>query len=175
MALFLPCHSVVWILFLLLNPSCVHQYVPLHPMEDVPLVEFMYLVFTCMPGGSCHRWLRSLLLCLCDVFQVLINSLVCWVYMSTLGLILFQIVYTSVKGSTDSVIDSFLIHSDWFLFDMSVFRLWHARRLAVVHPQTLCLLSLMVRLPGLVNLSKHIKDPKACYLIGQNTTCEFSG
>ena len=35
--------------------------------EDVPLVEFMYLVI---------RRLRSLLLCLRDVFRVLINSLV---------------------------------------------------------------------------------------------------
>ena len=59
--------------------------------EDLPLVEFMYLVFTCMPGESYHRWLSSLLLCLCDVFWVLINSLVCWFCMSALGLILFQI------------------------------------------------------------------------------------
>ena len=37
-------------------------------------------VFTCMPGEaeSYCRWLRSLLLCLCDVFWALINSLVCW-------------------------------------------------------------------------------------------------
>ena len=41
------------------------------------LVEFMYLVFTCMPGKSYHRQLRSLLLCLCYRFQVLINSLKC--------------------------------------------------------------------------------------------------
>ena len=34
--------------------------------EDVPLVEFMYLVFTHMPGESyCRQLLRSLLLCLC--------------------------------------------------------------------------------------------------------------
>ena len=45
--------------------------------EDVPLVEFMYLVLTRMPGESYRRRLRSLLLCLCDVFQTLINSLVC--------------------------------------------------------------------------------------------------
>ena len=32
--------------------------------EDVPLVEFLVLVFTCMPGESYHKWLRSLL-CLC--------------------------------------------------------------------------------------------------------------
>ena len=33
--------------------------------EDVPVVEFMYLVFTGMPGESYGRRLRSLLLCLC--------------------------------------------------------------------------------------------------------------
>ena len=47
------------------------------PLEDVPLVEFMYLVFTRMPGVSYRRRLRSLL-CFCDVFRALINSLVCW-------------------------------------------------------------------------------------------------
>ena len=45
--------------------------------EDVSLVEFMYLVFTGMPGESYCRRLRSLLLYLCDVFRALINSLVC--------------------------------------------------------------------------------------------------
>ena len=44
----------------------------------VPLVEFMYLVFTRMPGESYRRRLRSLLLCLCYVFRALITSLVCW-------------------------------------------------------------------------------------------------
>ena len=41
------------------------------------LVEFIYLVFTCMPGKSYHRQLGSLLLYLCYRFQVLINSLKC--------------------------------------------------------------------------------------------------
>ena len=41
----------------------------------VPLVEFMYLVFT--QGESHSRRLRSLL-CLCDVFWTLLNSLVWW-------------------------------------------------------------------------------------------------
>ena len=36
----------------------------------------MYLVFTRMPGESYRRRLGSLLLCLCDVFRALINSLV---------------------------------------------------------------------------------------------------
>ena len=43
--------------------------------EDVHLVEFMYRVFTRMPGESYHRWLRSLLY-LCYIFQALINSFV---------------------------------------------------------------------------------------------------
>ena len=33
--------------------------------KDVPLVEFMCLVFTRMPGESYRRRLGSLLLCLC--------------------------------------------------------------------------------------------------------------
>jgi len=45
--------------------------------EDVLLVEFMYLVFTRMPGESYRRRLRSLLLYLCYLFRVLIYSLVC--------------------------------------------------------------------------------------------------
>ena len=45
--------------------------------EDVPLVEFMYLVFTRVPGERYRRQLRSLLLYLCYVFRAIINSLVC--------------------------------------------------------------------------------------------------
>ena len=41
------------------------------------LCTFMYLVLTCMSGESYRRRLSSLLLCLCDVFRLLINSLVC--------------------------------------------------------------------------------------------------
>ena len=52
-------------------------------LEAVPLVEFMYLVFTGMPGESYRMCLRSLLLCLCCVFRALINSLVCWFLHST--------------------------------------------------------------------------------------------
>ena len=44
--------------------------------ENVPEVEFMYLVFTSMTG-ELLRPLMSLLLCLCDVVRALINSLVC--------------------------------------------------------------------------------------------------
>ena len=41
--------------------------------EHVPLMEFMYLVFTCMPGESFCRRLRSLLLYLCYIFWALIG------------------------------------------------------------------------------------------------------
>ena len=44
--------------------------------EDVPVVEFMYLIFTRVPGESYRGRLRYLLLCLCYVFRALINSLV---------------------------------------------------------------------------------------------------
>ena len=46
-------------------------------IEDVPLVEFMYLVFTRMPDESDRRWYKSLLLYLCYVFRALSNSRVC--------------------------------------------------------------------------------------------------
>ena len=40
------------------------------------LMEFMYLVFTRgVPVESYHRRLRFLLMCLCDFFRALINSL----------------------------------------------------------------------------------------------------
>ena len=38
--------------------------------EDVPLVEFMYLVFIHVPSESYRRWLRSLLLC--------VKKIECW-------------------------------------------------------------------------------------------------
>ena len=45
-----------------------------------------FIFFTHMPGEGYHRWLRSLLLCLCDVFQGLSNSLVCWFILLWLGM-----------------------------------------------------------------------------------------
>ena len=58
---------------------------------DIQNVEFMYLVFTCMPGES-YRWrLRSLLLYFCCIFQALINPRVCWFCTSAQDLVLFQI------------------------------------------------------------------------------------
>ena len=61
----------------------------------------MCLIFTYTPGESYCRWLRSLLLCLCDVFHTLINSLMpCWFCMSTLGLVQFQITIWESLGKT---------------------------------------------------------------------------
>ena len=45
--------------------------------EDVPPVEFMYLVYTRMPDESYRRRIRSLLLNLYCVFRALINFLEC--------------------------------------------------------------------------------------------------
>ena len=45
------------------------------PPEAVALVEFMYLVFTRIPGEHYHRQPRSLLLCLCNSFRALILCL----------------------------------------------------------------------------------------------------
>ena len=55
------------------------------------MVEFIHLAFTCMLDESYCWWLGSLLVCSCDVFQVLINSLACWFYTSALGLVLFPV------------------------------------------------------------------------------------
>ena len=46
-----------------------------HKAQGTSSLEFMYLVFTRIPGESYRKRLRSLLLC--DVFRALINSLVC--------------------------------------------------------------------------------------------------
>ena len=50
------------------SPPEVHTQMGPQNSEDVPLVEFVYLVFTRMPGEGYSRRLRSLLLYLCYVF-----------------------------------------------------------------------------------------------------------
>ena len=52
-------------------------FVCLKKEENVPLVEFMHLVFTRVSGETNRRRLGSLLLYLCYVVRALINSLVC--------------------------------------------------------------------------------------------------
>ena len=56
--------------------ECIYYYATQGYSEDVLLVEFMYLVFTRMPGESYRRRVGTLLFCLCDVVRALINSLV---------------------------------------------------------------------------------------------------
>ena len=61
-----------------LTRKCGHAYCwGASFFEDVPLVEFMCLIFTRMPGWIYCRWLWSLLLCL-YIFWALINCLMCW-------------------------------------------------------------------------------------------------
>ena len=55
-----------------------HNCILTHRLLSYNLLEFMYLVFTCIPGESNQRQLGSLSLCLCVISWALINSLVCW-------------------------------------------------------------------------------------------------
>ena len=59
----------------------------------------MYLVFTRMSGEIYRRRLRSLVLYLCYVFRLLINSLCT----SALGLVLFQIKEKAYKNQGNGV------------------------------------------------------------------------
>ena len=66
--------------------SHVYQTVDPSNLQAVPLLEFMYFVFThmwdvpcviiytCMPGERFCKWFKSLLLCLFDVVWVLLTS-----------------------------------------------------------------------------------------------------
>ena len=49
----------------LFKVGCAEMLISIINKKDVPLVEFMYLVFTRMPGESYHRQLGSLL---CYIF-----------------------------------------------------------------------------------------------------------
>ena len=53
------------------------QTMSIMDVEDVPLVEFTYHVFICMPGASYRGQLSSSFLCLCVtyVFRAPVNSL----------------------------------------------------------------------------------------------------
>ena len=74
----LGCTSVgVHVQNYVLGCTSVGIHVQNYVLWDVPLLEFMYLVFARMSGESYSRGLKSLLLCLCDMFRGLINSFVC--------------------------------------------------------------------------------------------------
>ena len=68
--------------------------------EGVPLVEFM---FTRIPDESYRRRL-GFSLCLCEVFRVLINCLVCWFCTSALEAVCFR---AAVKAEVLSQDDPF--------------------------------------------------------------------
>ena len=76
----------------------VFTHIPDKSFFDVSLVEFVYLVFTRMPGESYCKRLRSFLLCSCDVSRVPVDSLCLLIaHRFWLGLVLLQI--TPVTGS----------------------------------------------------------------------------
>ena len=83
--------------------------------EDVPLVEFVYLVLTRMPGESYCRRRRSLLY-LCDVFHSIINSLVCWFYWSAFSDVFCQNASTIRQNidSCDSIAPSGMVDHLFF-------------------------------------------------------------
>ena len=57
-------------LALCLGAGEIQAYLSLTSIQvDVPMVEFMYLVFALIPGESYRRRLRSLLFYLCYVFR----------------------------------------------------------------------------------------------------------
>ena len=72
-----PCHYCSRLVYLPLPFVHLPGWSGIPSGEGVPLVEFLYLVFTRTPGNSYRNRLRSLLLYLCDVSGALINSLVC--------------------------------------------------------------------------------------------------
>ena len=52
-------------------PYSIRKYISTdYSIEDVPLVEFMSLIFPCMPGQSDRRW-RGSLLYLCYIFRAI--------------------------------------------------------------------------------------------------------
>ena len=59
--------------------SSRHDGLTYSGQEGVPLVEFMYLVFTRMQARVTVDDSGILLLCLCDVFRALMNSFMCQV------------------------------------------------------------------------------------------------
>ena len=76
----------------------------------VPLVEFVCLVFTRMPGESYRRRLGSLLLYLCYVFRTLINSLVCRFF-----LLCFSVSFSNMLQIRESVVTFSVKSVDWII------------------------------------------------------------
>ena len=116
--MYLEVQLYLWWSLCTLKCSCTSGGVYVPWSAAVPLVEFMYLnippaVFKLYSHAwwELPRWLRSLLLCSCDVFPVLINSVIYWFCTGALGLILFETVNSSLPGVLCWVILSFCISS----------------------------------------------------------------
>ena len=68
------------------NGPCKHKYISSASNGPTHLRMYLWSGGVYVPCSYSHarwefcRWLGSLLPCLCDVFWVLINSLVCWVF-----------------------------------------------------------------------------------------------
>ena len=73
---------------------CIYSHVPCIPCPNVPCIyshvrwvtegdssypRVYVSCISCIPGENYRRQLRSLLSYLCVIFQILINSLVCWI------------------------------------------------------------------------------------------------
>jgi len=72
-----------WACNLSADPNILHRFIPAKIATS--LVEFIYLVFTGILGVNHRSRVGSLLLCLCEVFWALINSLVCWFISANFG------------------------------------------------------------------------------------------
>ena len=83
--------------------------------EDVPLLESVYLVFTRMPVESYCTRLGSLLLCSCDIFRALINSLFCCCICSCLSVYLFFCLSSPLSVSVYLSVCHPLSVSTWLL------------------------------------------------------------
>ena len=72
-----------WACNLSADPNLLHRFIPAKIATS--LVEFIYLVFTGILSENHRRRFGPLLLCLCEVFWALINSLVCWFISANFG------------------------------------------------------------------------------------------
>ena len=85
----------------------------------------MFLVLTCLPSKSYCSWFRSVFLCLCDVFEALINFLSCWVLFG--GFKMLDIFLPKYRNMTEShtitcsytYLNNFLYLCLYFVFRLS--------------------------------------------------------
>ena len=128
------------------------------------LVEFMYLVFTRMPGESYRRLLRSLLLYLCYVFRVLTPLLIKHTHTHSLSLSLthtYTYTHTYIYTHTHSMY--WLVHA----LDADGQVLGHDTRLDGLYAHCLQRLSEVGQLCIAVQLGSVGQTPRPC----ENGSC----